>query len=1123
MSSDPTSERAPIRPTPRLSPNDATVDLPSVSAEQRRLQGNLLWLLLGVRNQLLTWSRAALVVQEWQRDKRLFLGKLLLDRGAIADDAFQLLNALVKKHLELHANDPRRSLEALPKLGSLRQTLAPVADAEVTAVLEYVGVNESGSAVGESSAHRPLRWIRRHRAAAAALGLVLVALLAASVVGMFLSAAHQRKVVAALEEKQRAIDEAAKSNAKLQANAAITGFQRGLADYEQGRTSSAIKEFRKALSMLPPEHPQRQSFQRVLLDRTTHGGTVSPVFLRHADTVGNFAVSPDGTQVVTYVPRENKPMAHRWDLRSGALLESLDLSATLHSAGGTAAQTILERSDLSVGFEQATWSPTKFAVVAELFARVPELKTHRVLEFDPKTSRLLTASKTGTGTWSLHYRDARAGTQLGPPVDLGRESPRVVVRSFDGTRLFVAAESKGWMLDGATGNVVHDKIDHEKDLPSEAESAAELIAAAHKSRGVAAVSFSRSGNSIATAAGATVRIWNATTGTALGAPLVHDDAVESVAFGRDGRLVLTRTADHRVQVWDAETSKPARTPLVFADRTVWADFIDAEDNFLVRTNDEVSLWNLRGTDAIARLKFPSSGSRYPRNLECRAIPGTRSVAVSGAEASSGVVAIWNIDYREARRSTQADLSNSGMLLESALFRDDSLLVVQAPAADALLWVEFETPHRPTPGAIGSTAAVKVKRSRFLSGSSSDPIAFLAGDSMLLARRIVSSELERWDVKDARPLESKWLGGFEAISADRRTVATASRHDGSSLLRFWNAETAAPLGTTTNYSEVVMRSVFDAAAKRFATGGDDGRVRVWNVESGAAVVPPVETRSSLDHLQFSPQGNLLATAHDAPTLKIWSVAERLQPVAEKRFSGDGFRRIDRIWFNADGSRLFVVVSVDSGEDSVVTISTLDSRTAAPFGPTISLPARQANVAVSPDGSTILMAVEGFARLWDAATGSPIGVEMRFEKTGLGAAEMRFNRDGTLIFADSFEKKGRALRVFDGRTGAMLGIPMRHREGISLAFSPTDNLVVTPGDEGLDFWSTAPGPLLDDDVLEAFLIVATGDKPLADGGFAPVREAELERYRETLLKSEAYRAWIEPWQKRIADSSDASAAN
>jgi serine/threonine-protein kinase len=101
---------------------------------------NLLFGILAVQMNFV--SRDALIgaMNSWVLDKARLLGQILLEQKALAADAHQLLEALVKKHLELHDNDAEKSLAAVSSVGSVRGKLQLLADADVQASLAHVGV-----------------------------------------------------------------------------------------------------------------------------------------------------------------------------------------------------------------------------------------------------------------------------------------------------------------------------------------------------------------------------------------------------------------------------------------------------------------------------------------------------------------------------------------------------------------------------------------------------------------------------------------------------------------------------------------------------------------------------------------------------------------------------------------------------------------------------------------------------------------------------------------------------------------------------------------------------------------------------------------------------------------------
>jgi eukaryotic-like serine/threonine-protein kinase len=137
-------------------------------------------------------SREALIqaMNAWVLDKRKPLGQILVEQGALTPRARALLDPLVQMHLELHSNDPQKSLAAIPPPGGLQRDLESVADPDVQASLVFlpptVGPHVTrslsapsedaageGTAAGPGSAAQRYRILRPH--ARGGLGEVFVA------------------------------------------------------------------------------------------------------------------------------------------------------------------------------------------------------------------------------------------------------------------------------------------------------------------------------------------------------------------------------------------------------------------------------------------------------------------------------------------------------------------------------------------------------------------------------------------------------------------------------------------------------------------------------------------------------------------------------------------------------------------------------------------------------------------------------------------------------------------------------------------------------------------------------------------------------------------------------------
>ena len=84
-------------------------------------------------------------------------------------------------------------------------------------------------------------------------------------------------------------------------------------------------------------------------------------------------------------------------------------------------------------------------------------------------------------------------------------------------------------------------------------------------RGDAAIfsaAFSPDGQRIVTASrDKTARLWDASSGKAIGLPMQHDDTVNSAAFSPDGQRIVTASRDKTARLWDAASGKAIGLPM----------------------------------------------------------------------------------------------------------------------------------------------------------------------------------------------------------------------------------------------------------------------------------------------------------------------------------------------------------------------------------------------------------------------------------------------------------------------------------------------------------------------------------------------------------------------------------
>src|SRR5438132_11616780 len=105
---------------------------------QHATDRNLLFGILALQMDFIRRDALIAAMNAWVLEKAKPLGQILVEQGALREDAHTLLEALVQKHLEMHGGDPHRSLASVSSLGSVRDDLGQVADAALHASLACV-------------------------------------------------------------------------------------------------------------------------------------------------------------------------------------------------------------------------------------------------------------------------------------------------------------------------------------------------------------------------------------------------------------------------------------------------------------------------------------------------------------------------------------------------------------------------------------------------------------------------------------------------------------------------------------------------------------------------------------------------------------------------------------------------------------------------------------------------------------------------------------------------------------------------------------------------------------------------------------------------------------------------
>ena len=247
-------------------------------------------------------------------------------------------------------------------------------------------------------------------------------------------------------------------------------------------------------------------------------------------------------------------------------------------------------------------------------------------------------------------------------------------------------------------------------------------------------------------------------------------------------------------------------------------------------------------------------------------------------------------------------------------------------------------------------------------------------------------------------------------------------------------------TLSGHENAVGSVVFSPDGTMFASGSQDGTIRLWDSTTGAELRRLTGHQGWNTSITFSPDGSQLAAAclpaagEDGSSLRIWdahtgNVLRTLSghdgPVQTSSYSPDGL-------LIATGSRDKTIKVWDIKAGRV--LKTLRGHKADVSG-----------VAWMPDGRRIVSGSwDGTVTLWDSLLGESLYTLAHDDRV----VDVAIHPDGTKIASSSWDKTIRVWDADDGELLRLISCGTANPHGI--AFSPTGNRLAAATDTALKIW-------------------------------------------------------------------------
>ncbi len=347
---------------------------------------------------------------------------------------------------------------------------------------------------------------------------------------------------------------------------------------------------------------------------------------------------------------------------------------------------------------------------------------------------------------------------------------------------------------------------------------------------VFALAFSPDGTRLASGSEDTTQLWNTARNDE---PIIlgkHLGWITVLAFSPDGKILATGSTDKTVQLWDTATGDLIKILTGHIDGINALTFSpDGVTLASASTDGTVMFWNI---DTGAPL--PTRITGHTRLID--AVAFVENSTTLASVAFNRVITLWDLKTSQKTEFQMNQVARKGQ------------------------------GYHQFPQDLFHALAFSPDGTKLVSIGREGEVIFFVGSGIARTKQRQDQLIQLTDVSTGRELYSlTWEKDYNSVvfSPDGKTIAL-SRND---RFRMWNTEIDISLSNPNNGDSVIKGLVFSSDGKKLVIGTVDGKVHVWDVQTG----DPLEAVFAREEqvltgeqefngtMAFSPNGNLLAMA------------------------------------------------------------------------------------------------------------------------------------------------------------------------------------------------------------------------------------------------------------------------
>ena len=571
-------------------------------------------------------------------------------------------------------------------------------------------------------------------------------------------------------------------------------------------------------------------------------------------------------------------------------------------------------------------------------------------------------------------------------------------------------------------------------LQQTVEGTQELNRLENHSQRVNAVSYSPTGELIATASSdRAIKIWNQQ-GKLLSTLTGHQNRVTALAFAPDGKFMVSASADNTLRLWIIIKDRVQflREMKGHQDWVTGVAFSPGGDAIASASRDgKIKIWQLDGSNIhtlsahqgwVNDLTFAPSVAGKSANNQ------TESSYLLASSGEDGTIKLWSVN-KDSSKQIQTIRGDEERVKQLTFSPDGSNIATACENGIIKLW-------RVTDGSLINYYPTKAE----INDLSYSP------DGQLLATAEANGQVNIWNTEGIWQQTLSGHGG-EILSLsfhpDGHHLASASA---DKAVRIWQVRKPAFLANGGIYSIAVS----PVSPEIFAATGWQGKIELWRKKADNSrellfTLPGHNT--TVTQIQFSPDGNILASASWDRTIKLWRIKDR-SLITTLTGHQDGINSIAFAW----GKKGYLLAS-GSDDKTIKLWSIIDEQPQL----ITTLTDHQDGVktlAFNPKGKILASgSYDQTIKLWNREG----ELLQTLEGHNLAISTLAFSPNGKTLVSGSWDNTIRFWQINSlGEEASALETLKGHQNGVTgLNFNPEGSILASSSADGtIKLWQTSP---------------------------------------------------------------------